>query len=424
MSEFTDRTRCETFDACPRKRWWATEWMRDQQVQTPDNQLVHVGGLSPSIPSVEPEIGSAIHRISSWLLDEAIEGRGLPEDDLARTMIRDGLADFRQEVSGGVRLAGNPLDAGREFKLKESAALVEGFGWLMRLKVLPILLERFDVLEAEREGRSRLTPDIVFLSRPDALLRERESGDLYCWSLKVIKEVWESDYQRDIQSMSECWSRSNDMDDPLPAPVVGVQMTYLLKGRSYENETLGCKVHSCPITRGYRQTDGLVENWAWSYDVPKIGKNGEAYTGKLGKGWGQAPTWEFAGGIEGWVRALVNGDIQPEAGDPLDRMVLMPQPYFRSDSDIRDWLEAAAEAEEHVVRWSEAANAVLRLEDYRAWESLLNRKFPKRTRECFRYTRNYPCSFLPLCEGAQARLDPLAAGFRLRNPNHPEEGEN
>lgn len=410
---WTDRSRIESYQVCPRLRWWGYEWGRTDE---------EIGGLEPELARLELEIGSGVHAGVAALLTYA-KRHGLT-DPVIEDAVALGTAAFAVETARGIALPQSLTPEAVEFKRREGAAMVEGMVWLAGLRIVPAILERFEVLEVEREGWASLTPEIRFAYRPDALLRERETGDLYIWSLKTASEMYEAEFKRSMQGLSEVWAREQDNLEhdhdfvDTPKRIMGVQMCYLLKGRKYEDKVRGCKVHYSPLTRAFLRDDGLSHEWAWSYDVPKLNfKTGEEYIGKLGANFKATPTWEYRGGVSEWVKALHRGEIQPECGDPFAKVWATPEPYFRSDLETVSWLRQVRVQEEAIV---DNAAEVLQLEGLER-EVALDELFPqeaKWTRGCYLYP-GVECEMVPIC--LTPCDDPLSRGFRRRRANHPQE---
>jgi hypothetical protein len=141
---------------------------------------------------------------------------------------------FTQQLAGSLGLS--PEDAGLgnleqrfaasrnqfdEYLEKEQASLVEALVRAYARRRLRPLLEQFVVLEVEREGEWQMASwlpgwsmapesehswQLWFMSRPDALLLERESQQLYILSFKTAAQ-WdirkERDAQHDMQGISE-----------------------------------------------------------------------------------------------------------------------------------------------------------------------------------------------------------------------------
>jgi hypothetical protein len=164
------------------------------------------------------QFGSAFHEGAEWLL------QGQPEEAVLRAFLF-----LEQALNGGTSFDGetpaNVEDALR-YGREEQMALVEALlcGWWVHEG--PSFLEQFEIVEVEREGRAILarntvhvdnvayggshpeTMELVLMFRPDALVRERASGDLYIISWKTCSTFGKRNVDQarhDMQSMSEMW---------------------------------------------------------------------------------------------------------------------------------------------------------------------------------------------------------------------------
>ena len=282
-----------------------------------------------------------------------------------------------------------------DYLREELAAQVEAMVRAYARRRLRPLLEQFEVLEVEREGEWKLgeallpedlvidgevcgveqvpTP-IIFMSRLDALLLERQTGYLYLQSYKTTGQ-WdrrrEADAQVDMQGLSEAvdvenrlggaWQFLNDIREmketlalataqnekftwdritksenlvmglvnsrtmewlrhvPEPPKVLGVRYEYLLKGpRRQDKKDLtpagfARYVADTPLIRAYKQ-DGITfddRRWCHSYDWFEI-------TGKSRRldyrSWAKAPVWKFMP-IADWIDKLDKGEVQPDCYD-------------------------------------------------------------------------------------------------------------
>lgn len=261
---------------------------------------------------------------------------------------------------------------------EEQSALVEAIVRAYARRRLPALLEQFEVLEVEREGEWRLaqidkpinirptphnysrfnnisggtewdidTTELVFQSRPDALLLERDSRQLYLLSFKTTAS-WDSRKARsaevDMQGLTEgieierrlgeWWERirypmlvseqdgsvaeipETDIPKPIaaylrscPAPprILGVRYEYLLKGSRGVDKDLSarfgfeCRSQRTHLTRMYKgQGKAANASPCWSWDYIKD----DGSVSKLAwQNWKSAPVWESMP-IREWIDKL------------------------------------------------------------------------------------------------------------------------
>lgn len=288
-SIFTDRSRIEVYQRCPRKRW--LEYHQDGR------------GVTPAKTPLPLAVGGSVHAGLAELLASFVQHPEKAEDLCNGLMLAQmealedqavgvALADFQQYTRAGLELDAferaqmGPAQAraisqdGSTFEQQlvaqaramgmsdaevaqyeaalrqsqtrgagdfekyleaEQYALVEAMVRAYARRRLRPLLEQFEVLEVEREGEWKLsewpeteykyececgsvcrsstlcgacgsdqttdrTKELWFMSRPDALLRERSSNQLYLLSFKTTSQ-WdkrkEADAQHDMQGLSE-----------------------------------------------------------------------------------------------------------------------------------------------------------------------------------------------------------------------------
>jgi hypothetical protein len=383
------------------------------------------------------------------------------------------------------------------FLAKEQAALVEGMVRAWSRRRLRPLLEQYEVLEVEREGEWLLSEwkdkhdlgchssncqidhcnELWFMSRPDALLLDRETNQLVLLSLKTTAK-WdirkERDAQHDMQGLSEgievekrlaeWWQKVHEehktvaackeavgMTETMhtylswcdaPPRIFAVRYEFMLKGDRWKDKDLSsrfgmeCRSQRSSLVRGYLD-QGMAsgdESWCHSWDYLKGDGSGEE--SKLyWKKWKSAPVWEHMP-IAKWIDLLddtamaVSGDTGQELGyksdaqavgytktHPLDDVFIPPMTVYRNEDDLRDLVEQI-EAQE--VQVAESVAAVEAATDAGERRSLLNRHFPQSRNACF-----YPstCAYVEICFGAEGvRHDPIGSGrYKVRELNHSQE---
>jgi hypothetical protein len=414
-----------------------------------------------------------------------------------------------------------------QFLYVEQSALVEAMVRAYARRRLRPLLEQFEVLEVEREGEwllsqwetnaSLLGPEfegwcncghshdlhasgapyactvlmceceaydkditsLWFMSRPDALLLERDTRQLYLLSFKTAA-TWdirkERDAQHDMQGLSEgveverrlanAWTalrkevvmdrgdltlevcKAYDLKpatanflfaSPAPPRIHAIRYEFMLKGPRRRDKDLSQRLsldaysQASHLVRAY-YSPGMTSadeqwNWSWQYLKPG-GETSNLYY----KAWKAAPVWEHMP-IRAWIDRLDahvetmgeegsslgwTGPAQATGGTsehPLDSVFLPPLVIYRNDDDLRDWLEQT-EAQERRV--AEGVAAVQAAGDEGERRHLLNIHFEQHRKECVYPS---PCQFEKICYGGESlRADPLGSGlFELRVPNHPVE---
>lgn len=456
---YTDRSRIETFQRCPRKRFW------EYSYKLPT--MLHAG-LQPAKPALELTVGSAVHKGVELLLQAAMTLDYTPplnSIDLD-TAIFAGLADFDAAWQPWLEQSDAFQDSSESnqllsYQLTEARALIEALiaAFYYAPTGLRLLTENYEILAVEQEIAVPLTDWLVLNSRPDAILRHRRTGQYFPWSLKTAKS-WddrtnqqaEVDNQGISESIStEWWLAEKFLNTDTPGNVdsyhcSGVLMCYLIKGEKRADD-FGIYRTNSPLIRPYFNTGAFdstdltqyapsnkwtcTEEHEWKgarFNYQVNGKNG-CPGGKnhmRGDSWQQVNIWEQGVRVQDWVKELF--EQQPELGE---KFVQVPAPYRREREELEDWKAETVAQETRLMTWSWDNNDG----DLAICEENLRQFFPKSRTSCV-----YPwrCNSYNLChKGLGARLldpslfatdaDPtqqleLLAESNLvgRVPNHPE----
>jgi len=315
------------------------------------------------------------------MLRDMMNVPGAPPDAIEDAAVIAALADFAQhenaidvdtgEIASRATLPANApaLSEMDAYLYREQSALVEGMVRAYARRRLRPLVEQFEVLEVEREGEWELSAwsdgtdpyngrnprSIWFMSRPDALLRERESNQLYHLSFKTTG-AWDvrkaRDAEHDMQGLSEgieterrlagwhdemktyapdfeAWAKASSSTvamakylSALDAPprILAVRYEYLLKGERWKDKELsarfGCEMRSqkSPLIRQYvavsvpqRGTAGYNIGdvcWSWDY-VREDGRDSSL----AWQNWKSRPMFDEGnirtkGSIKAWIDKL------------------------------------------------------------------------------------------------------------------------
>lgn len=337
-----------------------------------------------------------------------------------------------QVASRGIAVESNEQAA---FSVAEQRALIEGLIRVWVLRQLKPFAEEFEVLETEREDLFLLCENchigkLYWMSRADGLERQRETDDLYVHSFKTAATFdgkKENENHHDMQGLSEAAA----IEARLGKQVFGVKMEFLIKGMREKNDD-GVYIQKSPLIRGYRQR-GIIpsdDQYAWSLfwqcsQPHSMRKSkwypdgmcpGDGRNHKRGDGWDSFNVWE-AMGVKEWIRMLDSGEVAPEAGDCLEKQLILPIPYFRDPEQIEDWKEQVTAQESavalHSILVQQATNEQQR-------RKLLNAHFRQHTRSCY---RPYACPYLDVCFGSPTmKRDPIGSGvYCWRTPHHEPE---
>lgn len=438
LTSFADRSRVLTMQGCPRKRWF------EYEIPTSGS----VPGIRPTKLDMNLLTGSAFHMgiqilLNGYSADDAVQGalEGYEDWPGVWKLIREqGL------------ILGENEDA--SYVAYEQASLVEALIRGYALAVLPGLLERFIVVEVEREDVAQFEIPgfrLNFGMRGDALLMEKDSLDLYVLSLKTAKEHGKRDEdsaRHDMQGLSETatvdqrlqgWQKfyeeTKDLDIPpgeraipewffqrartgaLPQ-VMGVKMEFALKGRRSEYpEGSGRWTFSNPLIRPWKKADDLGRGGT-QYAVKYEFKDDMGGNHRLGKGWTRINIWEDMG-VKNWIEMLASESIQGfQPGYALANQFVLPMEIYRNEHDMERWQRQIVAQEKRVA---EGRELVLDHNIHpEVFEEYLDEYFPMHTKSCDWPTR---CFYQDVCFGPDSYLhNPISSGlYTVRTPNHKTE---
>lgn len=454
LKGYTSRSATLTHQQCPRKYYF--------DYKVPTSNPTGIGGIRPVGLDMNLHVGACYHEGMERL------NKGASVDEA----VGQALEKFWPAVKAQGFILESSEDA--SYVAYEQAALVEALIRGYALAILPGNLDRFDIVEAEREDVGIFSYggfELTFGARLDGLLLERHTQDLYVQSFKTTKE-WgkKSDdmARHDMQGLSETavvdqrlerWHAALDEivaqtpdyfedgrmaqkdyvqvwgDQKIPhwfiaryltgaAPyVMGVKMEFALKGRRSESpKGSGRYVYSNPLIRPWKKADdlktfgGRAGNYAFKYDFQdELGGNH-----RLGKGWNSVNIWEDIG-VKNWIELLASESLQGfPPGTALANQFVTPMEYYRNEEDIARWKRQIVHHEQRVTQSSAIVANLLSTGNLDEIEAGLDEHFEQRTRSCDWPTK---CVYQPICFGPRPYIvAPESSGlYTIREANHPSE---
>jgi len=426
----TDRSRVISYQTCNRKRFLS----------------YHLSGLGIQKDSLNSNlfIGSCVHRGLEILLQEA-------QANISAKSFQTDLAVFKALEFFDEGIQKSPFDdeGDANFLYFEYRSLVEAMIRVYALVGLPELLKEYEILEVEKElefwlvepskpfdkyrsnnfGRSE-EEGILFLSRPDAILRRRSDGAILVLSYKtsatydaklndlqnkydmqgisetIAVERWlEADYEERLGKQKENPTPEGYLDTFSRPKVKGVKMEFLIKGSKvgtgqYKGQINNFLIHPYQNEKVGTGVDDLVPQYEFENEF------GEKK--RLGKDWRKVNIWELGDeALKEWIELLWNDNPQL-----LKSMVVVPDVYYRNEEDVQDWLDSTIAQEGRVaIALRNLYGIPKEIESLR-----LNVEFPKYRHSCFSY--NSRCGFWEIC---WLGLSPNCADFVPRIPNHEAE---
>jgi hypothetical protein len=405
MTFEVDRSGILEWQKCPRSRFYSRHYLGR--------------GIEKLTKSLPLQFGAAFHEGAEQLL----KGEGI-EPAVRQALLYLDLAFSVAKVDMGDE--GKPTEAMVAYGIAEQRAIAEGLLRAWWIEKGQQFVDDFEVLEVEQEGRADLARDLTLMFRPDALVREKLTGDLYIVSWKTASTFGQytiNQINSDMQSMSEVWGvqeaskaycATQDFGPDWAHKVEGVLYLFAVKGQRRMDDYLGFKTQDSPLAYGWVRRNGPDGEWAFRYKWASE-EEGKKFT-QLPKGFRKVTIWDnYPGGVKAWIEALAAREITPRHINPFEAIFPNSLPVSRRVDEIESWRRQIVSQESRIRQ------RVLAVETAHGDEEVLDREFPQHTSHCYNF--NSPCSFMPICFTPSVRADPLASGlYQIRIPNHPSEG--
>lgn len=392
---FTDRSR--QIEQCDRRRYLR----------------YHAGpagrGVDVAMKSEDLLLGSAVHAgLEDLLVNHHVEGAS----EMASAWLR---AQREQILVQDDEQMWRIVPEVAQLLVEEQAALAEALVYAFGRRQLPQLMVKYEVVSLEEEIAWPLWQDEttgVMMSRPDAILRDRQSRKLYPVSYKTIKDFDEATIEglvTQTQNFTEghaCYHRYGEW----PA---GILYFYFLKGAKYKDKELGWKRYTNSLVRPWfnEQMSGGTprpQDFRMEYEryVPSTGKNE-----RLGRGWSRVNVWQIMDMSE-WLSWLDEGLVDPiEGRDWLGEAVADPAAVAWDARYAQRWLDGAIVKERNWAFHSQDEPSLYGLDEWaRPNDQACYGKYGKR------------CPYFGVCWRDETIDEQLVSGrMGVREANHEME---
>lgn len=374
-----DRSRVETREACPRKRFLNYDYAGT--------------GLEPEEQALPLLSGIAMHTAFARLL----AGQDLEQ------VLTDILRDYRKEIEErGLQ----NLDVTEDI-IQQQSALLEGMLRLWARVRMPAILRDYEVISIEQAWRWELAPGLFQSFRFDVLLRRRDDGVIFIMDFKTVKypsEVWFEKFEHNLQTclyLQAVKERMAQLTGNADDILGGILYEGLVKG-AFKKDTAqkspwyGQRLQQSPYTLAYK-LDGDQGVCVYQSD----------YTSK--KGYRKVKTFEEMP-MKNWVDHLFYNEqatvnelfiVVPDICPPAYELERVKAQVIREELQYHKQLDTYREMDP-TGRFAD---------DY------LDLFAPLRTNQCYQYGADHKCPFLTVCfnRGATPLED---GGFIPRKPHH------
>ena len=350
------------------------------------------------------EVGSTLHEA----LERVVQGE--PPEDVAKRVWS--FTENPESLDWGNGESTLPPD----LRAREAATWIEAAMWAWVIERLPWFKREFEVVAVEQELQMLLgslpcvhygnvdMPSIpienchlcvatggrpvLWLSRPDLILRRRSDSSLFVMDFKSsgFKED-ASSIDLTLQHKVLVYAQIAAVEHAMGEPVTGYLYEGFYKGQNREDKRLGFKRRYSPL--------------AWAYCSPGDGLSTASV---------DPENWRL--GMARLLKDLPGWSIKKYVQD-----VLTPE---QRQGQLMYSVESIGANPIHVERWKKQVLA--EEAKWQAWHAAgadLD-VLGQNDDHCMRY-RGEPCPYLGACWDEAVRCDPIGSGkYQARIPNHPE----
>lgn len=422
---YTSRSSIETYRNCQRE-WYYAYYFK------PEESISPIGGVVPTASNMFLETGSAVHN--------AIETLDKTGSNLQEAMKAASEHITKVSKAGWYGIS-QDNEYAQNYTTKELELLVPALVFLWGRVELPYLQSKYTILVKEKPVSKSWGKDgkkVICEFRPDAILRDKQTGDITGYSLKTLTQWgWREaiDYPIGMQVFTELYGTElflrntlkikPKLKGKLPESPRGTRFCFLIKGEREkvydQNGNFSHSIIDNPLLKGYKNIMGGDISYAHQKKYPKP-ENKSGY-GLLGKGWEEfSIIYENSLGktplerLTNWIGKIESGQTigLKQGKDVISDLVVVPDEYSANSREIEE------EIQSFVVTSFEILDKTSKLSQDRQkqkWE--LPIFFPKTRGNCNRYGK---CKFYDVCHSG-ANIDVLVSDgvFKSREPHHKEE---
>lgn len=400
----TDRSRIETYQHCPRERWWRYEY-KGRGIQS------------------TKQIPPAWWFLTGRYVHEGVEASLLNADP--HNAAAFAVSEYSDAVSPLVNsIEDEATRAAIQAELNEQLWLTESLVTAWVKVGLPEYLTEYEPVAVEQEELLDLEHNLTLMTRTDTLSRRRNDGGLLIHNFKTVSvadKKWREQWAFDQQTLTEYISTEARVGQE----VRGVIILGLLKGRRTEYpEDSGIWRHTSPLVYcwvkrgdGINDMDDFRARYKWSCTGPHRLGNGRQCSGFKNhtlSGYHKEPVAEcYPGGIQAWIAYLMETD--PEL---VRQQIITLPPINRSPYEVERWKRMVVPVEDSIHRTAGIVNHLL--DTGQLFEAVvqLDAHFPMYTGHgnCLRPGQ---CEFFGTCHRSDNPDDTTL--FEPRKPNHELE---
>ena len=264
----------------------------------------------------------------------------------------------------------------------QSWTLAQGLLAAYQRYIWPRWVDEYELVGTEVEGQYRLTPEILYMARPDAIIKRKRDQTYWILSDKTSSlsaDAFGRIWDKTVQHHAECVVAEQQLN----MAISGFFVQGWLKGYK-KAESIYSPLCNAWCKRG--QPGMSTDQWSAEYKY----------------GWPRTLISQYPGSVAGWIEQL--GEQACVAQFPVAGPIMVNRPL------VEEYLQDAQDREACMQRDIERGAAVLAL-------------FPRRFEHCDDYGKyRRPCQFREVCWVPTIGRAPLSSGlFQPRVPHHVPE---
>jgi hypothetical protein len=206
-------------------------------------------------------------------------------------------------------------------------ALVRGWDRVRRAA----FLDQYEIVSVEQEVKATLAPNIVLNARADAVVRDKETQQVFVLNWKTSGNI--SDWNRQWDDEVQAWTEALAVEDSLGVPVAGVIFEGLYKGTYREGKNHSPLIYGWKLPMGGGKAIYSAKYRRFTKEEP----------------WVKFPLWREdppgGAGLAGWVAWL--------PVDVVEEQFVRSTPILKNNRVVENWVRQVVRRETDIERMLE-----------------------------------------------------------------------
>lgn len=290
---------------------------------------------------------------------------------------------FGLAIAEGVEiLRSAPKDWGVKLEDSDAAVLAAGLLVAYKLNIWPKWVDEYELVATELECLIKLSSDVTYMARPDAVLKRRSDGTVWVLSDKTTSlnpenflRIWD----KAAQNHAECIAVEHTL---------GLTVSGFLTQGWY---------------KGYKKLNTIYSPlcYGWAREGT-VGLTATQWSAEYKAGWTRRRISEFPGGVEAWVKKLPK--------EVINNQFPLAGPFMVRRDLVKEYLAQVLHREQTITLAEGGLEVVV---------------YPKHFSNCDDFSKYHrACEFKECCWSGTVGRDPIGSGlYKRREPHHKIELE-